>query len=39
MPAEKLVKSPDDGISDEVAAAVLLKGMTAEYLLRRTYPK
>lgn len=36
MPAEKLVKIPD-GISDEVAAAVLLKGMTAEYLLRRTY--
>ena len=25
------------GISDEIAAAVMLKGMTAEYLIRRTY--
>ena len=25
------------GISDEVAAASLLKGMTAQYLLKRTY--
>ncbi len=33
---ERLVKLPDD-ISDEVAAAVLLKGMTVEYLIRRTY--
>src|ERR1700728_2747013 len=37
VPAEKLVKLPD-GISDEIAAAALLKGMTAEYLLRRTFP-
>ncbi len=27
-----------DGISDEVAAGIMLKGMTAEYLLRRTFP-
>ena len=27
-----------DGISDEHAAAVLLKGLTAWYLLRRSYP-
>jgi len=36
VPAERLVKVPD-GISDEVAAAIMLKGMTAEYLLRRTH--
>jgi NADPH2:quinone reductase len=36
VPAERLVKLPD-GICDEVAAAVMLKGMTAEYLLRRTH--
>ena len=35
--AERLVKIPD-GISDEVAASVLLKGLTAWYLLRRSYP-
>ena len=35
-PAERLVKLPD-GIGDDVAAAIMLKGMTAEYLLRRTY--
>ncbi|MGH6827746.1 MAG: quinone oxidoreductase family protein [Rhizomicrobium sp.] len=34
--ADKLVKLPE-GLSDEVAAAALLKGMTAQYLLRRTY--
>ncbi len=34
--AERLVPLPD-GITDELAAAVLLKGMTAEYLIRRTY--
>jgi NADPH2:quinone reductase len=34
--ADRLVKLPD-GISDEIAAASLLKGMTAQYLLRRTY--
>jgi NADPH2:quinone reductase len=36
MPAERLVKLPKT-ISDRQAAAVMLKGMTAEYLLRRTY--
>lgn len=35
--AERVVKVPD-GISDEQAAAMMLKGMTAEYLLRRTFP-
>ncbi|RWM09970.1 MAG: quinone oxidoreductase [Mesorhizobium sp.] len=34
--ADRVVKLPD-GISDEQAAAMMLKGMTAEYLLRRTY--
>lgn len=34
--ADRLVPLPDD-ISDELAAAGLLKGLTAEYLLRRTY--
>ena len=34
--AEKLVKLPD-GVSDETAAAALLKGMTAQYLLRQIY--
>ena len=34
--ADRVVKVPD-GISDEQAAAMMLKGMTAEYLLRRTY--
>lgn len=33
--ADRLVKLPD-AISDETAAAGLLKGLTAEYLLRRT---
>lgn len=34
--ASRVVKVPD-GISDEQAAAMMLKGMTAEYLLRRTF--
>lgn len=34
--ADRLVKIPE-GISDETAAAMMLKGMTAWYLLRRTY--
>ena len=37
MPADRLVKIPD-GVSDETAAAMMLKGMTAEYLLMRTFP-
>lgn len=36
IPADRLVKIPD-GVSDEEAAGMMLKGMTAEYLLRRTY--
>ncbi len=35
-PADKLVKLPDS-VSDKVAAAIMLKGMTAEYLLLRTF--
>ena len=34
--AERVVKIPD-GISDQQAAAMMLQGMTAEYLVRRTY--
>ena len=36
MPANKLVPLPD-AISDDQAAAMMLKGMTACYLVRRTY--
>jgi len=36
IPADRLVVVPD-GITDEQAAAMMLKGMTAQYLLRRTY--
>jgi NADPH2:quinone reductase len=35
-PAERLVKIPA-GVSDEQAAAMMLKGLTAQYLLRQTY--
>ena len=35
-PAERLVKLPDN-ISYEQAAAMMLKGMTVQYLLNRTY--
>jgi len=35
--ADRLVRLPD-GISDELAAAVLLKGMTSQYLIRRIHP-
>lgn len=37
MPANRLIRTPE-AISDEQAAAVLLKGMTVEYLLMRCYP-
>ena len=37
MPAEKVVKIPA-GIDSRQAAAMMLQGMTVEYLLRRTYP-
>jgi NADPH2:quinone reductase len=36
MPADRLVKLPD-GISGTTGAAMMLKGMTAQYLIRRTY--
>lgn len=36
MPAGQLVRLPD-AIDDETAAALMLKGMTAEYLLHRTH--
>ena len=35
--ANRLVSIPD-GVTDQQAAASMLKGMTAQYLLRRTYP-
>jgi NADPH2:quinone reductase len=35
-PADRLVKIPA-GIDDKVAAAIMLKGMTAWYLVKRTY--
>ncbi|MCC0057533.1 MAG: quinone oxidoreductase [Rhodobiaceae bacterium] len=34
--ADRVVRIPE-GISDTVAASVMLKGMTAQFLLRRTY--
>lgn len=34
--ADQVVKIPD-GVSDEQAAAMMLQGMTVEYLLRRTF--
>ncbi len=37
VPADKLVKLPES-VTDEMAAASMLKGMTAQYLLKRTYP-
>jgi NADPH2:quinone reductase len=37
LPAARLVKLPR-GIADRDAAALLLKGLTAHYLLRRTWP-
>lgn len=35
-PAARLVKLPD-AVSDDVAASIMLKGLTAWYLLRRSY--
>lgn len=37
VPAERVVAIPD-GVADEQAAALMLKGLTAWYLLRRTWP-
>ena len=36
LPANRITKLPD-GISDETAAGMMLKGMTVRYLLRATY--
>ncbi|HLW22984.1 MAG TPA: quinone oxidoreductase [Steroidobacteraceae bacterium] len=36
VPADRLVRVPR-GVSDEQAAALMLKGLTAHYLIRRTY--
>ena len=36
LPAEKAIAIPEN-IDDETAAAMMLKGMTAQYLLRQTY--
>jgi NADPH:quinone reductase len=37
MPAWRLVKVPNE-IDDETAAALILKGLTAQYLIRGAYP-
>lgn len=37
LSADRLIALPDD-ISDEVAAAAIHKGMTARYLVRKTFP-
>jgi NADPH2:quinone reductase len=37
LPASILIPIPD-GVTDQTAAAVMLKGMTSQYLIRRTYP-
>jgi NADPH2:quinone reductase len=36
IPADRLVKVPA-GVTDQQAAAIMLKGLTAQYLLRQTY--
>ncbi len=36
IPAHRLVKIPE-GISDQTAAAAMLKGLTTQYLIRQTY--
>jgi len=36
MPADRVVKLPD-GITDRQAAAMMLQGMTVQYLIRRTH--
>jgi NADPH:quinone reductase len=37
VPADRAVKIPP-GVTSEIAAASMLKGMTARYLLKRTFP-
>src|SRR3712207_3841439 len=36
MPAERLLRLPE-GVAEQQAAAMMLKGMTVQYLIRRTY--
>src|ERR1700729_4135121 len=36
IPADRLIKLPDD-IDDKTAAAMMLKGLTVQYLIRQTY--
>jgi NADPH2:quinone reductase len=36
IPADRLIKLPD-GIDDRTAAAMMLKGLTVQYLIRQTY--
>jgi NADPH2:quinone reductase len=36
IPADRLIKLPD-GIDDKTAAAMMLKGLTVQYLIRQTY--
>ncbi len=37
IPADRVVKIPGN-VSDETAAAMMLQGMTVQYLIRRVYP-
>lgn len=37
LPRSRLVRVPDD-LDDDTVASILVKGCTAEYLVRRTYP-
>ncbi len=37
VPADRVIVLPDD-VPDDVAASVMLRGMTVEYLVRRCYP-
>ncbi len=37
MPADRLVKLPE-GVADRVAATLMLKGLTVQYLFRQTFP-
>jgi len=37
LPADRLVRIPE-GVSDQVAATLMLKGLTVQYLLRQTRP-
>ena len=37
MPAAVLIRLPD-GISDDTAATIMMKGMTAQYLFRQVFP-